>query len=1653
MDEPLTISKEAPLQKSMNYELLREEGLKYIQNIAGKVWTDFNTHDPGVTILEILCYALTDLGYRTSYDIKDIIALNPEDTDGQEIYNFFTAAQILPNAPVTASDYRKLMIDVEIHDPADPGCKYAGVKNAWIEKVTDPEADIYVNKKESKLVYEPVKQGDDPLNLKILHNILLEFDRCETYGDLNDNKIISDLTITEHAADPELEGLVIRVDVEFPRWDDKTVDWEDKSSLSLGIRGIELSFMNLGGNFTIDYELNPVNEVILTGTKTSPSGPVNINGLNEITLKLNQFIFDNDEGMIRFYRDKINKIREITGQVKATLQANRNLCEDYIQLNALRIEEILVCADIELELDADVEETQARMYHEIARFLSPTVYFYSLEEMMTRCFDRHQYDVTSIDTDRRVFTIDAIPETFPEEDTVITITGSTNNNGPYRVKEVRINSQNELRTDIHVQETIPSDILTEGQKLYLVNLDEEQCTPVEKIFEGPLLKHGFIDDEELAQADRKEKIHVSDLIQIIMDVPGVTAVREIQIANVPQDNEDGAIESKSVRWCLELAFEQNYVPRLNTDNSRITFYKDQLPFRANRLEVDSIIEKLEREDRPQKQRNPVLDIDPPVGEFKNLEDYYSIQNEFPLVYGIGEEGVPSRTGNGIASDLPTETHARQLKGFLMHFDQLLANYLSQLAHVKELFSMNPQKDQFGNFVIGRTYYTQPLFDIVPNVEELYLDMAGHAADLNDIAENEELFWERRNRFLDHLMARFAEQFTDYALLTSRISGAKAQNELIEDKLAFLNSYPELSSRRGTAMNYEDPCRLWHKDNVSGLEHRAALLTGIDERKVSTLNFSPHFKITGAEPNVEFAVENDTPEDLLKSIGSFESIDEAKERLEEVVLNGVSKHKFDILTDDSTNYYFQLICDGRILAESVRTDFTTDEPGGDADQVIDEVIGLLRDEFNRNPESNRHNLACPLLNYFDYNISIDMVPDPPVFTIEYQLYETPFIFDGSDPILTGSFTGSGDPKRSAPVTSIDTATSTISVEGNITENLAEGDVVVIKGSDSSDGTYTISNFTLNGNETDIEVEESIPSDAAPLGSLHYNQMTEEELHELAESSVHDVLWRVVANGVRRGSYKFDPAVPPFTSPYKFQIRDYRGNQLGESRAFDFNNGQADEIANVSDGIVTVKEPGDDPDKYEYSLVSASANGPYIDVEIDTLPSPGPSLEWQLMISDMFPLKEIDRDDRTFIVEGDVSDRLSAGDSIFITGSESNDGDYSVISIVFDGSDSMIKVQEPIPSEIAEGELNYTKSFPVVKSSGNIITIRGGGDEAAVQEMIRFLESKFFDHEGMHLIEHILLRPKTDEPLFVDADEDTLTEGLADNGSLLFTKQYSIVSADSTGRTFVIEGDVTTDLTTGMKITIQGSPLSNGEFTVESFSYTDPNTEIVVEEVIIADIAISSTEGILSYSFEEEISAIDAAGRQIIIPGNLADVIASEIVIEVTGSADGQNDGKYTVENALNDGSDTAIVIEKAEQLVRDCLLSINLDEDCECILDNPYTCMAHVVLPYWPGRFTNNDFRKFFEKTLRREAPAHVFLNICWVSCSHMAEFEQAYKAWLIENSRSRIDKVTLSKTLQDLIDSIEKLRNVYPEATLHDCDEDENLENSIILNHSVLGEI
>src|SRR5215218_5049220 len=107
MADPVVINKKNPLSPAEDYDFLRLEGIKHIEKLAGNIWTDYNAHDPGITLLEALCYAITDLAYRTNSDMKDLIAPEKLTYDYWDTI-FCTAKNILPCNPVTITDYRKM---------------------------------------------------------------------------------------------------------------------------------------------------------------------------------------------------------------------------------------------------------------------------------------------------------------------------------------------------------------------------------------------------------------------------------------------------------------------------------------------------------------------------------------------------------------------------------------------------------------------------------------------------------------------------------------------------------------------------------------------------------------------------------------------------------------------------------------------------------------------------------------------------------------------------------------------------------------------------------------------------------------------------------------------------------------------------------------------------------------------------------------------------------------------------------------------------------------------------------------------------------------------------------------------------------------------------------------------------------------------------------------------------------------------------------------------------------------------------------------------------------------------------------------------------------------------------------------------------------
>lgn len=97
------------LPLELDFKALKALGLSYIQAHGSAQWINLNPSDPGVTILEQLCYAFTELGYCNNFTVKDILT----NANGElEIENqFYLPEAILTTAPITIDDFVKVICD------------------------------------------------------------------------------------------------------------------------------------------------------------------------------------------------------------------------------------------------------------------------------------------------------------------------------------------------------------------------------------------------------------------------------------------------------------------------------------------------------------------------------------------------------------------------------------------------------------------------------------------------------------------------------------------------------------------------------------------------------------------------------------------------------------------------------------------------------------------------------------------------------------------------------------------------------------------------------------------------------------------------------------------------------------------------------------------------------------------------------------------------------------------------------------------------------------------------------------------------------------------------------------------------------------------------------------------------------------------------------------------------------------------------------------------------------------------------------------------------------------------------------------------------------------------------------------------------------
>ncbi len=485
----------------------------------------------------------------------------------------------------------------------------------------------------------------------------------------------------------------------------------------------------------------------------------------------------------------------------------------------------------------------------------------------------------------------------------------------------------------------------------------------DQIFEGPVLENGFIDNVELNKAKLRTEIRLSDLVQLIMKIEGVKLIKDISI----NDCSDGEVEKDE--WLVCVADGKKPV---RCDKSAFSYFKGVLPVNVNHKKVAEYMLEMQTEEE-EKQALVGLEKDLPVpnGDYLGTGETTTIQNDFPEVYGIGHVGLSSR------ATVARKAQAKQLKAYLLFFDQIFASYFAHLDKVKELLSVN-------NGLVA-TYFTQAVKNIAGS-EELVDDYPEDETELTEklLGELDDNVT-RKNQLLDHMLARFAEKFSQYSFLMKTLYGNYADEAVLNAKQVFLSEYGELyendgtlknkgiSNWRGSAFNYfkQKPEDLWDTENVAGAQKRIARLCGMKDysRRDLSESFVEIYDLedSDGETVYRWRIRNEEGEAVLSATVNYKASPYARaemyqsivkvvetdpETIEEAFAEEITDEaevgNFEIQKAESGKYSFDVInldADRDSTDRIIARQFLYYDTQEDLKEAILELIRFFRTDFN------------------------------------------------------------------------------------------------------------------------------------------------------------------------------------------------------------------------------------------------------------------------------------------------------------------------------------------------------------------------------------------------------------------------------------------------------------------------------------------------------------------------------------------------------------------------------------------------------------------------------------------------------------------------------------------------------------------------------------
>ena len=890
MSDQNYISKAKGRFTAMNYADLYADGIDQIQTHAPETWTDHNLHDPGITILELLSYAITDLGHRTNYAMRDILAENFDKLSPYR-HSDYNIQQILPCNPVTLKDWRKLLIDL----PA--------VRNAWVRMATPTTPELYNNfpkdtdNDEGELTFTtsaPDGFEQTKIDIQGLYEVFVELEPVKNLvGDLNSPSIFSQITVNQSGVLKQH-----RVEVICPRWSEVHRIWQTDWT----INGITIS------NFTTSTDGTHYIAKLGVGSSTGAILPLRVEiylspGLEAgddesiVIAAIEGLLTDNgNTGPVSIFHEKVKITAFQIRKIKQYLLEHRNLTEDFLKVDVICYEEIVLHGDVIVRQGTDIDKLAAVICFLEDQFLRPLIKFRSLSEMR-----------------ELGYTIDQL------------FSGPLLKNG-------------------------------------FINDDD---------LDGPLLLHEYLKDKGIRSRireahgstnDDETVIYTSDLIRIIMCLKeelGVIAIRNFSISSYI----DNVLQSEQQKECVLISNDNYCKPKLDVIKSAST-----LQFKTESLttvgEDETIAVDLDKfrayyealkagntQGLSDEELANISDqLAPQRGRNRHIKQYSSIQEDFPITYGLQHGGLPPDV------TAARKAKARQLKAYLLFFEQFLANYQAQLAHVKELFSIDRRVEQ--------TYFSQSLYNVpdaylllksfvdnhVADIDQYDLisadwtlfkeDLSNHyRVKIQEWIEAPSLYYDRRNRFLDFLLARLGEDMNDYAAIRHFVDQNNVEQALINCKIAILENLPLISRDRGRAFNYCAQSSIgqqssWEAYNQSGYKHRLTQLMALkDEVEVY------HELDTDGIEEFRFRFKKANGDIKLSSAQHYHSheLDLMNEHIRTIKMLGIDNSNYELKTAVDGRFYFNIIdSTGDVLARSIHYFNTAQERN---DEILDVITFL------------------------------------------------------------------------------------------------------------------------------------------------------------------------------------------------------------------------------------------------------------------------------------------------------------------------------------------------------------------------------------------------------------------------------------------------------------------------------------------------------------------------------------------------------------------------------------------------------------------------------------------------------------------------------------------------------------------------------------------